>query len=88
MARAAQGIESCARALKEARLAWSEAVRGELIRGVDDVKILMRRLRQPEQGDVEEEPGAPSVRRAVTDNEICRPMRWRILAKHWPETQR
>jgi len=53
MARAAQGVESCARALKEARLAWTEAVRGELIRGVDDVKILMRRLRQPEQGDTE-----------------------------------
>lgn len=53
MARAAQGVESCARALKEGRLAWTEAVRGELIRAVDDCKILMRRLRAPEQGDTE-----------------------------------
>ena len=53
MARAAQGVESCARALKESRLTWTEAVRGELIRGVDDIKILMRRMRQPEQGDTE-----------------------------------
>lgn len=53
MARAAQGLESCARAVRENRLGWSEATRGELIRAVDDCKILMRRLRTPDQGDTE-----------------------------------
>jgi hypothetical protein len=53
MARAAQGIEACARALKESRLAWSESVRSELVRAVDDCKVVMRRLRQPEPGDTE-----------------------------------
>jgi hypothetical protein len=53
MARAAQGLESCARAVREGRLAWSEAVRGEVIRAVDDCKIVLRRLRTPEQGDTE-----------------------------------
>jgi hypothetical protein len=53
MARAAQGLESVARAIREGRLSWDERVRGELTRAVDDCKVLMRRMRQPEQGDTE-----------------------------------
>jgi len=53
MARAGLGIESCARAVREGRLGWSDGIRGELIRAIDDTKILMRRLRTPEQGDTE-----------------------------------
>ena len=53
MARAGQGLESCARAIRESRLGWTEATRAELVRAIDDVKILMRRLRTPEQGDTE-----------------------------------
>jgi len=53
MARAAQGIEACARALRENRLTWSESVRSEIIRAVDDSKVVMRRLRTPEPGDTE-----------------------------------
>ena len=53
MARAAQGLESVARAVREGRLPWSEAVRGEVVRAVDDCKVVMRRLRAPEQGDTE-----------------------------------
>jgi len=53
MGRAAQGFESCARALREGRLAWDERIRGEITRAVDDCKILIRRLRTPEQGDTE-----------------------------------
>ena len=53
MARAGQGLESCARAIRENRLGWTEATRAELVRAIDDIKILMRRLRNPEQGDTE-----------------------------------
>jgi len=53
MGRAAQGLESAARALRDGRLAWNENTRGEVIRGIDDCKVLMRRLRTPEQGDTE-----------------------------------
>jgi hypothetical protein len=53
MARAAQGLESAARALRDGRLQWDEGVRGEVVRAIDDCKILMRRLRTPEQGDME-----------------------------------
>lgn len=53
MARAAQGLESVARALREGRLTWTEAVRGEVIRAVDDCKVLMHRLRGPAAGDTE-----------------------------------
>jgi hypothetical protein len=53
MARAALSIDSCARAVREGRLGWTEAIRGEFIRAIDDSKILMRRLRSPEQGDTE-----------------------------------
>jgi hypothetical protein len=57
LARAAQGIESCTRAVREGRLPWSEAIRAELVRAIDDCKILMRRLRAPEQGDTERAEG-------------------------------
>ena len=53
MARAGQGLESCARAIRERRLAWTEGTRAEMVRAIDDAKILMRRLRTPEQGDTE-----------------------------------
>lgn len=53
MGRAAQGLEACARALRENRLRWDERVRGELVRAIDDCKVLLRRLRNPEQGDSE-----------------------------------
>ncbi|MFI5207781.1 MAG: hypothetical protein ACHQX4_07155, partial [Gemmatimonadales bacterium] len=51
MAHAGQGLEACARAIREGRLAWTEATRAEVIRSVDDCKVLMRRLRSPEAGD-------------------------------------
>src|SRR5437868_13773190 len=35
MARAGQGLESCARAIREGRLGWTEATRAELVRAVD-----------------------------------------------------
>jgi len=57
MARAAQGLESVARAVREGRLGWSEAVRGEVVRAVDDCKVVMRRLRTPEPGDTERAEG-------------------------------
>ena len=53
MGRAAQGLEACARAMREGRLQWTDMSRGEIIRAVDDCKILMRRLRAPDQGDTE-----------------------------------
>lgn len=53
LARAALGFESAARAVRESRLAWDERARAEVIRAVDDVKVLMRRLREPYQGDTE-----------------------------------
>jgi len=53
MGRAAQGLESVARALREGRLQWNEQSRGEVVRAIDDCKVLMRRLRSPEQGDTE-----------------------------------
>ena len=53
LARAALGFESAARAVREGRLAWDERARAEVIRAVDDVKVLMRRLREPYQGDTE-----------------------------------
>ncbi len=53
LARAAQGLESAARALREARLAWDERVRAEVTRAVDDCKVLMRRLREPQPDDKE-----------------------------------
>ena len=53
LARAAQGFESAARALREARLAWDERVRAEVTRAVDDCKVLMRRLREPQPDDKE-----------------------------------
>ncbi|HWO88071.1 MAG TPA: hypothetical protein VNL98_02855 [Gemmatimonadales bacterium] len=51
MARAAQGLEAVARAVREGRLAWTDALRGEVVRAVDDCKILLRRVRTPEPGD-------------------------------------
>ena len=53
LARAALGFESAARAVRESRLAWDERARAEVIRAVDDVKVLMHRLREPYQGDTE-----------------------------------
>jgi chemotaxis protein histidine kinase CheA len=53
LGRAALGFESAARAVREGRLSWDERTRAEVIRAVDDVKVLMHRLRQPDQGDTE-----------------------------------
>ncbi|MDO8665034.1 MAG: hypothetical protein Q7J79_00355 [Gemmatimonadales bacterium] len=53
MARAAQGLESVARAVRESRLEWDERVRAEVTRAVDDCKVLMHRLREPDPGDQE-----------------------------------
>jgi chemotaxis protein histidine kinase CheA len=50
-ARSAQGLEACARAIREGRVAWTEGTRAEVIRAVDDCKVLMKRLRSPEAGD-------------------------------------
>src|ERR1700757_330895 len=48
MARAGQGLESVSKAIRENRLGWTEGTRAELIRAIDNAKVLMRRLRQPE----------------------------------------
>lgn len=53
IARAAQGLESVARAVRESRLGWDERTRAEVTRAVDDCRVLMRRLRDPEKGDKE-----------------------------------
>jgi chemotaxis protein histidine kinase CheA len=51
LARAAQGLESVGRALRDGRLAWDEGVRGGLVRAVDDCKVLLRRVRTPSDQD-------------------------------------
>jgi hypothetical protein len=51
LARAAQGLEAIARALRDGRTAWDERVRGEVIRAVDDCKVLLRRVRVPADDD-------------------------------------
>jgi len=53
MARAAQGLETAARAVRDGRLAWDERVRSDVIRAVDDCKILLRRVKSPEAGDAD-----------------------------------
>jgi chemotaxis protein histidine kinase CheA len=53
VSRAAQGLEAVSRALRDGRLAWDERVRGEVVRAVDDCKVLVRRLRQPDPADTE-----------------------------------
>ncbi len=53
MARAAQGLEAAARAVRDGRLEWSERVRGEIVRAVDECKILLRRVKVPEAGDAQ-----------------------------------
>jgi hypothetical protein len=78
MARAAQGLEAAARGVRDGRLAWDERVRSELVRAVDDCKILLRRVKTPEAGDsqraeaiglgLERLAGRPSaITRAHTD---------------------
>ncbi|HVO35997.1 MAG TPA: hypothetical protein VMT21_10550 [Gemmatimonadales bacterium] len=66
MARAAQGLEAAGRALKDARLAWDERVRGEVIRAIDDCKKYLHRIRTPEPEDAAraEEIGAALERLA------------------------
>ncbi len=51
MARAAQGLETAGRAARDGRLAWDERVRGEMVRAVDDCKVLLRRIRNPSAED-------------------------------------
>ena len=53
MARAAQGLEAAARAVRDGRLEWSERVRAEIVRAVDDCKLLLRRVKAPEAGDAQ-----------------------------------
>jgi hypothetical protein len=57
MARAGQGIEAVARAVRDGRIVWDERVRGEVIRAVDDCKILLRRVKTPEAGDAQRAEG-------------------------------
>jgi len=57
MARAGQGLEAAARAVRDGRLVWDERVRGEVIRAVDDCKILLRRVKAPEAGDAQRAEG-------------------------------
>ena len=57
MARAGQGLESVGRSVRDGRLAWDERVRGEVIRAVDDCKILLRRVKSPETGDAQRAEG-------------------------------
>ena len=51
MARAAQGLEAAARAVRDGRLGWDERVRAEVVRAVDDCKVLLRRVKSPDPGD-------------------------------------
>jgi chemotaxis protein histidine kinase CheA len=51
MARAAQGLESVGRAVRDGRLAWDEAARGAVVRAVDDCKVLLRKVRSPSDED-------------------------------------
>ena len=51
MARAAQGLESVGRAVRDGRLAWDENARGTVIRAVDDCKVLLRKVRAPTDDD-------------------------------------
>ena len=51
MARAAQGLESVGRAVRDGRLAWDENVRGAVIRAVDDCRVLLRKVRTPTDED-------------------------------------
>jgi hypothetical protein len=78
MARAGQGLEAAARGVRDGRLAWDERVRSELVRAVDDCKVLLRRVKTPEAGDsqraeaiglgLERLAGRPSaIARAHTD---------------------
>lgn len=53
IAKAAQGLEAVSRALRDGRLAWDDRVRGEVIRAVDDCKVMLRGLRQPDPADME-----------------------------------
>ncbi len=57
MARAGQGLEALARAVRDGRIAWDERVRGEVIRAVDDCKVLLRRVKTPEAGDAQRAEG-------------------------------
>jgi len=57
MARAGQGLEAVARAVRDGRIVWDERVRGEVIRAVDDCKILLRRVKAPEAGDAQRAEG-------------------------------
>jgi hypothetical protein len=51
VARAAQGLEGVARAVRDGRLPWDERVRGEVVRAVDDCKTLLTRVRTPTPED-------------------------------------
>ncbi|HVM43735.1 MAG TPA: hypothetical protein VMT77_09505 [Gemmatimonadales bacterium] len=51
MARAAQGLESVGRAVRDGRLVWDENARGTVIRAVDDCKVLLRKVRAPSDDD-------------------------------------
>ncbi len=51
IARAAQGLEVASRAVRDGRIAWDERVRGDVVRAVDDVTVLVRRVRTPAAGD-------------------------------------
>ena len=51
LARAAQGLESAARAARDGRLAWEEHARSEVVRAVDDCKTLLTRVRTPAAED-------------------------------------
>ncbi len=51
MARAAQGLESVGRAVRDGRLAWDENVRGAVVRAVDDCRVLLRKVRTPTDED-------------------------------------
>ncbi len=66
MARAAQGLESVGRTVRDGRLAWDEHIRGTVVRAVDDCKVLLHRVRTPSAADAAkaEEIGAELERLA------------------------
>lgn len=53
LARAAQGLEQLARAVREARRVWDEGTRQTAVRGVDGLKVLLRRTSTWTEADTE-----------------------------------
>ena len=65
----ASALEGCARALREGRLSWTPQVQAALVATIDDLRLLVRNVRQWSAGD--EQPRRHSWVRATTTTESC-----------------